>query len=183
MFELFSPLYLLRAHTYETAQVGFYAQYTALFVLIAAVVEALVQSGVRFFAQVTGFALLWFQVRTVARLFLSYVLCTLVIFGVLAYLFRIDFDLQELFSLLGLAILPRVLAVYGLFPYIGRTLYRLLDVWTVVLLYVALQRGVGIDTVQILTCLVLSLLTYGVVYVVFSYLPELSSAQIENAEV
>ncbi len=181
MLELFSPLYLLRAHTYETSQVGIYAQYSALFVVIVAVIEALAQSSVQFFAHVTGRTLLWFQVKTTVRLLLSYLLCTLVIFGVLAYLFQVNTQPWELFSLLGLVILPRVYAVYGLIPYLGRTLFRMLDAWTVVLLFLVLQRSLGLGIVQVLTCLVLALLTYGAVYMAFAYLPKGAVSQPESA--
>jgi len=51
----------------------------------------------------------------------------------------------------------------------------------VVLLFLVLQRNMGIGAMQVLTCLVLSLLTYGAVYVAFSYLPRRAVSQPESA--
>ncbi len=183
MFELFSPLYLLRVHSYETPQMGIYTQYAVWFVALATVIEALVQSSESFFARHTGRSLLWIQCKTIARLGVSYLLCTLVVLGVMTYLFQVETNLGELFTMLGLAILPRVYAVYGLIPYIGKTLRRFLNVWTLVLLFLVLQRSMGLDTGPVLVCLSLSLLAYGAIAMAFARLPQRPSVSVETTEI
>ncbi len=182
MLELFSPLFVLRNHPFETSQLGIYAQHSMWFILISSLLEALAQSSIRFFSRHTGLALLWTQCQTTIRIFTSYLLCTLVIFGVLTFLFQVETDPAELLSLLGLAVLPRVYAVYGLIPYIGKSLFRILNAWTLFLLAVLLRREVGMGVGQILTCLCVSVLAYGAIYVAFSLLPQVPSRTVEIVE-
>ena len=146
MLELFSPIHLVRAGAYDPSQLGLYPQYALGFLLVATLVESLARSGERFVAQVKGLPLLRFQLVTWARLTLLYLACGLVMHAALVLGFRLSLGVEESLRWLGLAVLPRVYTVYGLIPYLGRTLGRLLDLWTLLLVYLALDRGFSIES-------------------------------------
>lgn len=148
MLELFSPIHLVRAGAYDPGPLGLYPQYALGFLLVATLVESLVRSGERFVAQVKGLSLLRFQLVTWTRLTLVYLACGLVMHAVLVWGFRAAWGVEESLRWLGLAALPRVYTVYGLIPYLGRTLWRLLDLWTLGLVYLALDRGLRIESWQ-----------------------------------
>ncbi len=169
MLELFSPFHLWRADVYDPSQLGLYAHYAVWFIGGSVLVETLVKSGEQFIANVKGRALFWFQLRTFFGLGLTYALCCLTMYLVLTTGFGQRVDMLAFAGAVGLAVLPRVYVVYGLIPYIGRTLQRLLDIWSLVLLFLALRQGVNIESGQVWILWGTGLGCYLVVQGVFNY--------------
>lgn len=182
MLELFSPFYLWRVNSYEPGLLGMYIQYSVWLVLATALVEALVKSGEQFVARVKGLSLLWFQISTWIRLFLTYIICALVINLALSLLFQTQMATMDLISILGLAILPRVYVVYGLIPYLGRTFRRLLDLWTLALLYLALQLGMDMETWKVWVLWACGLATYIVLHWGFEAILSSRNSVLEAVE-
>ncbi len=149
MLELFSPFHLWRAGGYDPGQLGVYAQYAAWFIGCSTLVETLVRSGEQFIANVKGRALFWFQVKFFIGLGLTYVACFWTMHLVLTTGFGYGVDTLTFVGIVGLAILPRVYMVYGLIPYVGRTVQCLIDLWSPVLLFLALHQGMDIESGQL----------------------------------
>lgn len=141
MLELFSPFHLWKEAPHALGQLGLYATHAVWFLLFAIAVEAAVASAERFLERITGLALLWVQVRLFVYLLAVYGLSLLAMHLFLTYGVNLEMPVERLALILGLAILPRVYVVFGLVPYLGRTFHRLLDIWTVVLLFRALTLG------------------------------------------
>ncbi len=146
MLEVFSPFHLWRASGYDPGQLGIYARYAIWFIGCSVLVETLVRSGEQFIANVKGKALFWFQVRSFVGLGLTYAACFWAMYGVLTMGFGQSVEALAFAGAVGLAVLPRVYVIYGLIPYIGRTLQRLIDIWSLVLLFLALRQGVNIES-------------------------------------
>lgn len=149
MLELFSPFHLWRAGSYDPGQLGFYAQNAIWFIACSVLVETLVRGAEQFIAKVKGRALLWFQVRSFLELGLTYALCIYAMYIALTAWIGENVGFIAFAGAVGLAILPRIYTVYGLLPYMGRTLQLILNVWSLILLFLALRRGVDIETGQI----------------------------------
>ncbi len=149
MLELFSPFYLWGTSVYDPGQMGMYARYALWFIGSSALVEALVRGGEQFIADVKGKALFWFQLRSFVGLSLTYLLCVLAMYLVLTAWIGKNIDVLTFAGIVGLAVLPRVYTVYGLIPYFGRTLQRLLNIWSFILLFLALRQGVNIESGQL----------------------------------
>ena len=149
MLELFSPFHLWRAGVYDPSQLGIYAQYAIWFIGCSVLVETLVKSGEQFIANVKGRALFWFQIRSFSGLGLTYAVCFVAMYAVLTTGFGHSVDALTFAGAVGLAVLPRVYMIYGLIPYIGRTLQRLIDMWSLALLFLALRQGVDIESRQL----------------------------------
>ncbi len=149
MLELFSPFYLWGTNVYDPGPMGIYARYAIWFIGSSALVEALVRGGEQFIADVKGKSLFWFQLRSFAGLGLTYLLCVWVMYLVLTTWFGKSMDVLTFAGIAGLAVLPRVYTVYGLIPYVGRTLHRLLNIWSLILFFLALRQGVNIESGQL----------------------------------
>lgn len=149
MLELFSPFHLWRLGSYDPSQMGIYAQNAIWFIACSVLVETLVRGAEKFIAKVKGRALLWFQVRSFAELGLTYVLCFYAMYLALTALLGTNVGAFSFAGVVGLAVLPRIYTVYGLLPYIGRTLQAILNAWSLILLYLALRHGMDIESNQI----------------------------------
>ena len=153
MFELFSPFFLWRNSWAEVG--GMVPPLEHVLLLLAAVVlaELLVRGAEQFMRTLTGWHLFRFQLTAGALTAAAYLGASVVVYALLTQAYGIRVEFFRFLSLFGMAGLPRILIIYRLLPYLGRTFGVLLNIWTAGLLWRVLDAGYGLDAWQnIMTC-------------------------------
>lgn len=150
MLEIFSPFYLWRSDPFAGDHIGLFAQHAIWFIAATAAIETLVHSAERFIADSKGRSLLQFQFRTVLEIGLTYTVCLFAMHTVWTRWLGGSLALDSFAGIAGLAVLPRVYAVFGLLPYVGRTFLSILNVWSLVLLFLALRAGLDLQFIETL---------------------------------
>ena len=153
MFELFSPFFLWRNSSVEASGMVPPLEYALLLLGAVILAEVLVRGGEQFMRTLTGWRLFRFLLAAGAWTCTAYLGASLAVYALLTQAYGAQVEFARFLPLFTLAGLPRILIVYRLLPYIGRTFGVLLNIWTVGLLWRVLDFGYGLNGWQaVSTC-------------------------------
>ena len=173
MIRLFSPFFLWRSSSAEINGMVPPIEYAVLLLGAVILAEVLVRGGEQFMRTVTGWRLFRFQVATAVLTTSAYLGASTVAFAALTQGFSVDVGFGQFLPLFSLAGLPRVLIVYRLLPYLGRTFGVLLNIWTAGLLWRVLDYGYGLGAWQTALTCALALTAF---YLIQRFIPEAAAS-------
>lgn len=154
MFELFSPFFLWRNSLAEVGGVVPPLEYALLLLAVVVLAEVLVRGTEQFMRTLTGWRLFRFQLAAAALTAVAYLSASAVVYALLTQAYGVHVEYSRFLPLFIMAGLPRILIIYRLLPYLGRTFGVLLNIWTAGLLWRVLDVGYGLDAWQnTMTCL------------------------------
>ena len=154
MFELFSPFFLWRNSLAEVGGMVPPLEYALLLLAVVVLAEVLVRGAEQFMRTLTGWYLFRFQLVAGALTAAAYLGASGVVYALLTRVYGIHVEFSRFLPLFVMAGLPRILIIYRLLPYLGRTFGVLLNIWTAGLLWRVLDVGYALDAWQnAMTCL------------------------------
>lgn len=173
MFELFSPFFLWRNSWAEVDVMVPPLEQVLLLLTVVVLAELLVRGAEQFMRTLTGWRLFRFQLAAGALTAAAYLGASVVAYALLTQAYGIRDEFFRFLSLFSMASLPRILIIYRLLPYLGRTFGVLLNIWTAGLLWRVLYAGYGLDAWQnILTCA----LALAVFFLVQRFIPKAAAS-------
>jgi len=129
-------------------------EYALLMLAVVVLAEVLVRSAEQFMRTLTGRCLFRFQLAAGALTATAYLGAGGVVYALLTRVYGVHVEFSRFLPLFIMAGLPRILIIYRLLPYLGRTFGVLLNIWTAGLLWRVLDVGYALDAWQnAMTCL------------------------------
>lgn len=173
MFELFSPLFLWRNSLAEVGSMVPPLEYALVLLAVVVLAEVLVRGAEQFMRTLTGWCLFRFQLTAGALTAAAYLGASAVVYALLTNAYGVHVEFSRFLPLFIMAGLPRILIIYRLLPYLGRTFGVLLNIWTAGLLWRVLDVGYALDAWQnAITCL----LALAVFFLVQRLIPKAASS-------